>query len=87
MLALLRRLTLGFVLGSSFVGIGVGQEGAFATHEGCDHSYPDICLPSAPRLTCDDVGYPIRVFHDSINGANDPHYLDPDFNGIGCEGY
>ena len=48
---------------------------------GCDPSYPTICLPPAPPdLDCKDIPYrnfPVR--------KPDPHRLDSDNDGIGCE--
>jgi hypothetical protein len=47
---------------------------------GCDDSYPDDCIPSPPPdLDCKDVGNNIKV------KGSDPHDLDRDGNGIGCE--
>jgi hypothetical protein len=52
----------------------------------CDPSYPDACLPAPPPdLNCTDIGYALGVIHDATQGATDPHKLDPDGNGIGCE--
>jgi hypothetical protein len=49
--------------------------------EGCDPSYPDICVkPPPPDLDCKDIpqkGFAVR--------QPDPHRLDQDRNGIGCE--
>ena len=47
---------------------------------GCDSSYPDICLPSSPDVNCDDLsdkGFTVL--------PPDPHGLDRDEDGIGCE--
>lgn len=56
--------------------------------EDCDPSYPDVCLPAPPPdLNCVDIGEPINVIHDAGRGATDPHKLDPDGNGRGCESY
>ena len=41
-------------------------------------AYPDY---SGRDLDCDDIGHPVRV-----EGA-DPHGLDRDGDGIGCESY
>ena len=47
----------------------------------CDASYPDTCIPPPPPdLDCGDVS--ARFF--AIEGS-DPHRLDSDGNGIGCE--
>lgn len=47
----------------------------------CDPSYPDVCIaPGPPDLDCPEVPYTnIRVTGD------DPHGLDADHDGIGCE--
>jgi hypothetical protein len=48
----------------------------------CDPSYPDVCIPSPPPdLACSDISE--RRFE--VVGS-DPHALDGDNNGIGCEG-
>ena len=54
----------------------------------CHPSYPDFCIPPPPpRLTCSSPAIGgrtnFRVRHDVI--ADDPHVLDPDDDGIGCE--
>ncbi len=47
----------------------------------CHPSYPTLCLPSPPPiLTCADIAE--RNF--PVIGV-DPHGLDPDRNGVGCE--
>ncbi|MCS7294077.1 MAG: thermonuclease family protein, partial [Dehalococcoidia bacterium] len=47
----------------------------------CDPSYPDVCLPPPPPdLDCADIPY--RRF---TVRPPDPHRLDPDRDGIGCE--
>jgi micrococcal nuclease len=49
--------------------------------EGCDPSYPDVCIPPAPPdLNCGDI--PHRRFR--VVG-DDPHRFDRDKDGIGCE--
>lgn len=60
---------------------------AFATSEeeggNCNPSYPDDCIPSPPPdLDCDDNGVPnnVKVL------PPDPHRLDGDKDGVGCEG-
>jgi micrococcal nuclease len=56
-----------------------------ARAQGCDPSYPEICLPAYPHVDCFNIGYPIIVIYNPSLGAYDPHYLDPDYDGIGCE--
>jgi micrococcal nuclease len=47
----------------------------------CDPSYPDVCIPpSPPDLDCGDVQY--RQFEVL---PHDPHSLDGDQDGVGCE--
>ncbi|MDP9353906.1 MAG: thermonuclease family protein [Chloroflexota bacterium] len=48
---------------------------------GCDSSYPDVCIPSAPpNLNCPDVPYTdFRVLQP------DPHGFDGNGDGVGCE--
>ncbi len=52
-----------------------------ATQDICDPSYPDICIPPyPPAIDCSDVEFSnFRVYQP------DPHGLDPDMNGVGCE--
>jgi len=48
---------------------------------GCDSSYPTVCIPPGPPdLDCSEIQF--RSFE--VIGA-DPHRLDGDGNGIGCE--
>ena len=48
----------------------------------CDPSYPDRCIPPPPPdLDCADIGHRVRVL------PPDPHRLDVDHNGFGCELY
>lgn len=52
------------------------------TRAGCDPNYTGACVPPyPPDVDCADVGARVRVV-----GA-DPHNLDADGNGIGCESY
>ncbi len=47
---------------------------------GCDPNYTP-CIPThPPDLDCGDLGHPITVA-----GPADPHQLDADGDGIGCE--
>ncbi|MEH1962285.1 MAG: DNA/RNA non-specific endonuclease [Nostoc sp.] len=47
----------------------------------CDTAYPDVCIkPSPPDLNCGDIAYKnFKVL------PNDPHKLDKNKDGIGCE--
>lgn len=47
----------------------------------CDPAYPEVCIaPGPPDLNCDDIPYAnFEVLWP------DPHNLDADGNGIGCE--
>jgi hypothetical protein len=48
----------------------------------CDPSYPDFCIPPAPPdLDCEDVDGELFTVLEP-----DPHELDGDGDGIGCEG-
>jgi hypothetical protein len=54
----------------------------------CEPSYPDACLPAPPPdLNCGHLGFGLDVIHDPAIGATDPHGLDPDGNGRGCESF
>jgi micrococcal nuclease len=47
----------------------------------CDPSYPDLCIPPPPPdLDCGDV-----AFHAFRVRGSDPHNVDADRNGFGCE--
>ena len=47
----------------------------------CDPNYSGTCIPiNSPDLDCADVGKNIKV------SGSDPHGLDRDGDGIGCEG-
>jgi polyhydroxyalkanoate synthesis regulator phasin len=49
--------------------------------EGCDSSYPEICITTySTKLTCTDI--PFRNFKVLLP---DPHVFDSDGDGIGCE--
>jgi hypothetical protein len=59
-----------------------GQGPAPVRQEDCDPAYPDDCLPSPPPdLDCADVGHRVTVDHS----FGDPHRLDADRDGIGCD--
>lgn len=50
-----------------------------APKPGCDPSYSP-CIPAyPPDLNCDDIGHPVTVT------GSDPHRLDRDGDGVGCE--
>ena len=73
---------------TSFVLSHEGGGGAAALQSGaCDNSYPTVCLPQGGSYTCFDIGFPISVIYDPSSGKTDPYHLDPDFDGIGCEGF
>lgn len=51
------------------------------TREGCDASYPTVCIPPAPPdLNCDDIEH-----RDFTVNQPDPHRFDRDKDGTGCE--
>jgi hypothetical protein len=55
-----------------------------APQEDCDPAYPDDCLPSPPPdLDCADIGRRVAVDHK----YGDPHRLDADGDGYGCDRY
>lgn len=72
--ALTRRLlVVGFLLAA---GCADNQ----ATQKGCDTGYSGACVPQyPPDIDCADVGSRVLV------GGSDPHGLDRDGDGIGCE--
>lgn len=49
---------------------------------GCDPAYPDVCIPPfPPDLSCADIPYDhVKVL------PPDPHHLDGNGDGVGCEG-
>ena len=54
-----------------------------AAAQSCDPAYPDVCVPPVEEvgdLDCPDIGYSNITVYDP-----DPHYLDTDLDGIGCE--
>ena len=57
------------------------SDGIAKTRKGCDPSYPDVCIPpSPPDLDCGDL-----PFRDFVVLPPDPHRLDGNHDGIGCE--
>lgn len=61
-----------------------GEVGGPAPRQDCDPAYPNDCLASPPPdLDCADVGR--RVVVDHSHG--DPHRLDADGDGYGCDRY
>ena len=51
------------------------------SRDNCDPSYPTICLPSPPP----DLNCPQIPYNDFVVLPPDPHRLDADKDGIGCE--
>jgi micrococcal nuclease len=48
--------------------------------QNCHPSYPTLCLPGSPDLDCGDIPqkrFPVK--------PPDPHRLDGDNDGVGCE--
>jgi hypothetical protein len=78
------RVALSLGLGLSLVA-GAMAVTTSAAAQGCDPSYPELCLAAYPDLDCIDIGYTITVLHDPAIGAYDPHGFDADYDGIGCE--
>jgi primosomal protein N' len=59
-----------------------GSQSDSNPQEGCDSSYPEICLTIySAKLSCGDI--PFRNFKVLLP---DPHGFDSDGDGIGCEG-
>ncbi len=51
-----------------------------AAQKGCDTGYSGACVPQyPPDVDCGDVGSRVSV------GGSDPHGLDRDGDGVGCE--
>jgi hypothetical protein len=78
----LPRLALGIAIGLVVLG-AVSFRLPTAAAQECDWaSYPDFCIPAyPPDLSCEDIG----AGWFQVNPP-DPHFLDGDFDGIGCEG-
>jgi micrococcal nuclease len=62
-------------------GSGAPQTSAGSGGTRCDPAYPDVCIPpSPPDLDCGQIAHRhLRVL------APDPHRLDGDRDGVGCE--
>lgn len=71
------------LIGGALLATGLSVAADAAAQSGCDwDSYPDFCIPSyPPALTCAQIG----AGWFTVNSP-DPHHLDVDFDGIGCEG-
>jgi len=64
------------------VDTGAAQSSGGGSAGACDASYPDTCIPSPPPdLDCSDIRRKVRV------RPPDPHHLDGDHDGWGCESY
>jgi len=63
---------------ASFVPFVVGSRPRGAE---CDPSYPTVCIPSPPP----DLDCPQIPYQDFAVVPPDPHGLDADEDGIGCE--
>lgn len=81
-----RALRILLVIGVWMVPIGVVAQAPSSGQVACDPHYPGQCLPPPPPdLNCPDVPYrDFPVLHP--NNEPDPHGLDSDRNGTGCEG-
>jgi micrococcal nuclease len=63
-------------------GVQTGAAKTSRSGSNCDPSYPDVCIPPPPPdLDCKDIGRKVRVL------PPDPHRLDGDRDGWGCESY
>jgi endonuclease YncB( thermonuclease family) len=53
----------------------------------CDAHYPTACIPPAPPdFDCADLSFRgFQVLHDPTPRTPDPHSLDNNFDGIGCQ--
>ena len=60
---------------------GIPTTDATEDNDDCDSSYPDVCIPPyPPDLNCNDISDKnFRVLYP------DPHKLDREEDGIGCE--
>ena len=82
MLVFVRPITLGLVLAGASLAGGVAPTPVDA-QSSRDPSYPDFCIPpdwEVGDLDCADIaGAWFTVYQP------DPHYLDGDYDGYGCE--
>jgi len=52
----------------------------YSSSSNCDPNYSGVCIPKgSPDLDCADIEGPVKVT------GSDPHHLDRDGDGIGCE--
>ena len=75
------RRVLGPFAALAILALAPGHDAARAEPVRCHPSYPDVCIPPPPPdLDCPDLDEcDIRVV------GSDPHRLDRDHDGIGCE--
>ncbi len=74
-------------LTDALTGSGKETEGAFTPPKPavCDSSYPGACVPPAPPdLDCDDLRDLGIAGGIPLAGEADPHGLDSDGDGVGC---
>jgi hypothetical protein len=86
-----RILAIGLALGLGVFGVLVltesfgdtGTRAVEAQQPSCSPAYPDVCIPPPPPdLDCPQIQFTnIRL----ASPANDPHNLDADNDGVGCE--
>jgi hypothetical protein len=77
-----RRVLMVSALGGALVGVGLGANPSPALAS-CDPSYPDFCIPpvwEVGDLDCADIGAGWFTVYQP-----DPHHLDGDYDGYGCE--
>ncbi len=75
----LSRIAFGLALVGGMLAAGLGASPTSA--ESCDPSYPDACIPPyPPDLDCGQIGPRRFTAHPP-----DPHVLDGNFDGVGCE--
>jgi len=61
---------------------GAGGCSDWVPNGDCDDNYSGACVPPyPPDVNCGDIGTSVRVV------GSDPHGLDGDGDGVGCEGY